>query len=131
MNAPRLQSFRLKNFKAVRDSGVINFTPLTVFIGGNGSGKSSIIEGLEMLHIRAARLYDIPTKNFIQNWQFASLLPQNMGEPRPQRLAGGQVKLEKDGSNIAEYLLDIRKISPTAFEGIVRTLQYVLPYSQD
>ena|SRR5437588_11817239 len=53
MNAPRLQSFRLKNFKAVRDSGVINFTPLTVFIGGNGSGKSSIIEGLEMLHIIA------------------------------------------------------------------------------
>ena len=43
-----LQSFRLNNFKAVRDSGVIRFTPLTVFIGNNGSGKSSLIEGLEM-----------------------------------------------------------------------------------
>ncbi|MDO8721949.1 MAG: AAA family ATPase [Syntrophales bacterium] len=43
-----LQSFRLKNFKAVRDSGLIRFTPLTVFIGNNGSGKSSLIEGLEM-----------------------------------------------------------------------------------
>src|SRR3989454_1396125 len=42
-----LQSFRLKNFKAVRDSGTIRFTPLTVFIGHNGSGKSSIVEGLE------------------------------------------------------------------------------------
>src|SRR2546430_3829814 len=42
-----LQSFRLKNFKAVRDSGTIRFTPLTVFIGNNGSGKSSIVEGLE------------------------------------------------------------------------------------
>ena len=39
------QSFRLKNFKAVRDSGTIKFGPLTVFIGDNGSGKSSIIEG--------------------------------------------------------------------------------------
>ena len=44
-----LQSFHLKNFKAVRDSGVIQFTPLTAFIGNNGSGKSSVIEGLEAL----------------------------------------------------------------------------------
>lgn len=42
-----LQTFRLRNFKAVRDSGVVKFTPLTVFIGNNGSGKSSLIEGLE------------------------------------------------------------------------------------
>src|SRR5262249_9774412 len=42
-----LRSFRLKNFKAARDSGVIRFQPLTVFIGNNGSGKSSILEGLE------------------------------------------------------------------------------------
>ncbi len=28
-----LQTFRLRNFKAVRDSGVVKFTPLTVFIG--------------------------------------------------------------------------------------------------
>ena len=50
MNSPRLQSFRLRNFKAVQDSGTITFTPLTVFIGNNGSGKSSILEGLEMLY---------------------------------------------------------------------------------
>lgn len=42
-----LQTFRLRNFKAVRDSGAIKFAPLTVFIGNNGSGKSSLIEGLE------------------------------------------------------------------------------------
>ena len=42
-----LRYFRLKNFKAVRDSRIIRFTPLTVFIGNNGSGKSSIVEGLE------------------------------------------------------------------------------------
>ncbi|MEH2260553.1 hypothetical protein [Nostoc sp.] len=28
-----LESFRLKNFKAVQDSRTVNFTPLTVFIG--------------------------------------------------------------------------------------------------
>lgn len=42
-----LRSFRLQNFKAVRDSGKVAFGPLTVFIGNNGSGKSSLIEGLE------------------------------------------------------------------------------------
>src|SRR5438128_5562800 len=44
-----LESFRLRNFKAVRDSGTVTFSPLTVFIGNNGSGKSSLIEGLETL----------------------------------------------------------------------------------
>ena len=42
-----LKSFRLKNFKAIRDSGVVDFTPLTVLIGDNGSGKSSLVEGLQ------------------------------------------------------------------------------------
>ena len=41
-----LKSFRLKNFKAIRDSGVVKFTPLTVLIGDNGSGKSSLIDGM-------------------------------------------------------------------------------------
>ncbi|MFH1672908.1 MAG: AAA family ATPase [Pseudomonadota bacterium] len=36
-----LSSFSLKNFKAVQDSKTIKFTPLTAFVGNNGSGKSS------------------------------------------------------------------------------------------
>ena len=42
-----LETVRIRNFKAIRDSGVVTFTPLSVFIGNNGSGKSSLIEGLE------------------------------------------------------------------------------------
>ncbi len=263
MNELPLQSFRLKNFKAVQDSGTIKFSPLTVFIGNNGSGKSSIIEGLEtlylavtqsltfamdqwrgfdyiwnkavahdkiirkpgvrpyyenpmsfelksrlgrkidsnymleiakasgqdensilktdlfikqeklsqrgrnvptfnftrddsnhvagnytvdneekfaadliggisLLNLSASRLsYDIPVRDFIHSWQFVSLVPQFMGHERPRSRVGGQVKLEKDGSNIAEYLLNIQRINSSTFEDIVRTLQYVLPYSQD
>lgn len=41
-----LAGVRVKNFKAVQDSKAIRFTPLTVFIGNNGSGKSNIIEAL-------------------------------------------------------------------------------------
>ena len=47
MSGSLIQSFRLKNFKAVRDSGVAKFTRPTVFIGNNGSGKSSLVEGLQ------------------------------------------------------------------------------------
>ncbi len=44
-----LSSVRIKNFKAIRDSGSLRLDPLTVFIGNNGSGKSSVIEALEMV----------------------------------------------------------------------------------
>lgn len=45
----KLSSVRVRNFKAVADSGALRLTPLTVFIGNNGSGKSSIIEALQTL----------------------------------------------------------------------------------
>lgn len=42
-----LRSIQIKNFKAIADSGRIELTPLTVFVGHNGTGKSSVIEALE------------------------------------------------------------------------------------
>jgi predicted ATPase len=264
MKTPMLQSFRLENFKAVRDSGTVKFGPLTAFIGNNGSGKSSLIEGLETLHsivtegvdkamqqwrgiehiwhqglsrqlrmskdgvayhVNPMRFYlrgragenltpftsstevtlrpggnelliyqervsftrgpkyerdptgkitAQPTRStkpgeevsgpafraqlddrgyfrqaeplsndnslleqvqttakFISAWQFLTLIPQNMGAPIPQSRTGGTIRLAKDGSNIAQYLLDIRTKDSNAFDGIVETLQYVLPYTRD
>ena len=43
----RLDKVAIENFKAVTRSGELSLTPLTVFIGNNGAGKSSLIEGLE------------------------------------------------------------------------------------
>jgi predicted ATPase len=57
--------FRLQNFKAVRDSGPLRLTPLTVFIGNNGSGKSSLIEGLEMLQALSTDGLDLA----MQQWR--------------------------------------------------------------
>jgi predicted ATPase len=54
-----------------------------------------------------------------------------MGSPRPQKRASSQISLNSDGSNIAEYLLSIYKLDKTAFDGIVETLQYILPYARD
>jgi predicted ATPase len=69
-----LDTVRLLNFKAVRDSGKIQFTPLTVFIGNNGSGKSSLLEALETFwRVIELNLDDafIPWKGFENIWNKA------------------------------------------------------------
>lgn len=233
-----IQSFRLKNFKAVRDSGVVRFSPFTVFIGNNGVGKSSLIEGLETFQTIVAEGLDaalarwlglehilykgtrhtdrimksgrLATENPLQftvqgwlggrpahvrmyigfregkedevwieyerykergekqyerdgnelsrmlpnqvtriddeesilgylrsvythidRWQFVLLDPAGMGYPHATKRTRGRVKLGRGGSNVAEYLLDIRSRDQDAFDGIIETLSYVLPYAED
>jgi predicted ATPase len=239
-----LKTFRLRNFKAICDSRVVRFTPLTVLIGNNGSGKSSLVEGLEtfqtiveqgldkamqqwrgfehiwnsacqhelrhrgdgepyytnpmsfevsgasearqfradmsinavdgknriLIEDEFLRVNDVELKRditgnvrvlplkagppyrmapgfssfrssaipgmlgdwgFTDDWQFVSLVPQAMGSPAPQSRVATQVRLAKDGSNIAEYLLGIRDQDPGAFDGIIDSLRYVLPYAAD
>lgn len=41
-----ITSIRIKNFKAIKDTGELKMNPLTCFIGFNGSGKSSVLEAL-------------------------------------------------------------------------------------
>lgn len=197
-----LSSFHLINFKAVRNSGRLKLTPLTAFIGHNGSGKSSLVEaletvrtltlhgldqamipwhGFEYIHNRAkskssgksngpapmsftlqgrsnapfkakieisadgqydrisvtgykastssAKLQDRANfitedgiidpslKKFVTPWQFLRLDPDSMTEPLPQRRSVKSVRLNSNGSNIAEYLLSIRDMDMGAFEG--------------
>lgn len=243
---PMLKSFRLKNFKAIRDSGVVEFSPLTVLIGDNGSGKSSLIEGMQTLQKLCIQELDHVMQNwrgfeniinppikrlngktqfppningisfsiegeiedkpfsfttkinlsaetntiFIEHeklelidriifhrdkygnlnngagkqiaenilpgqlsfqtyfsvadnqenrsialnlllgmieWQFVTLQPRWMGEPRPIKRTSGKIRLDPAGSNITEYLLEIMRVAPDNFEGIVDTLQFILP----
>jgi predicted ATPase len=223
----KLQSVRVRNFKAIVDSKTVKLGPLTVFIGNNGTGKSSLIEALETyqsivrdgldiamqrwLGIEHARhkgqeareragvmvnpirfelaLGESPRKvcrieleanndpaanrifiageriaaperalivrdpakaygfgysilpsslehyarevQHIHGWQFLMLAPERMGLPVPQQRTAGGVRLAKDGSNIADFLLDIRRQDPNVFDGIVETMAYVLPYARD
>ena len=212
-----LAGLKVKNFKAIQDSKSIKFTPLTTFIGNNGSGKSSIIEALETFEILAThgideamqpwhgfehiwseaklhkdikgritnpmsftlrgldqsekfkcsievvsdsqfdRVYyqsykasyasgdfiarlnfisegeiaDPKLKSFVKDWQFLKLNPYLMTEPLPQKRSYGTIKLDKAGSNIAEYLQSIRDLDVQTFNGIVETLRVVLPYVED
>ncbi len=226
----RLQSVRIRNFKAIVDSKVVRLGPLTAFIGHNGAGKSSLIEALETyqaivregldramqrwLGIEHARhkgqeaklrqgepinpisfelalgpsprkvsridmtvnndpaanqmfIVDervvFSDKTFVERspkeapqsfgqslsmltspafylaeladtvwgWQFLALAPERMGHPVPQQRTAGGVRLERDGSNIADYLLDLRRQDQNAFDGIVETMSYILPYARD
>ena len=44
-----LRNIHIKNFKGWKDTGVINLSPITLFLGGNSSGKSSIGQLLVLL----------------------------------------------------------------------------------
>jgi predicted ATPase len=213
----QLRALEVRNFKAIANSGWLRVGSLTVFVGHNGSGKSSLIEALETYqsivvngldiamqrwlgieHVRhfaaegamslqldigqstynstdltmeiqtdaqASRIgitketarhtngwaFDhgkvqdpgrsiltfprtpglAKVADHIRSWQFLSLQPENMGLPVPQKRTSGQVRLAKDGSNIADYLLDIQRLDRGALEGIVQAMAYVLPFASD
>lgn len=46
----RLDTLRIRNFKAIRDTGPLKLTPFTALIGNNGSGKSSLLEALLFIY---------------------------------------------------------------------------------
>src|SRR5713101_7031668 len=60
-----LNSISIENFKAVRKSGTVKLTPLTVFIGNNGSGKSSLLEGLEIYQGTVSRGLDAAIERWV------------------------------------------------------------------
>ena len=41
---PRIESLRVKNYRALRDVELKNITPLSAFLGANGSGKSTLFD---------------------------------------------------------------------------------------
>ena len=43
----QIKSIAVENFKALRTSGTVRLRPLSVIIGNNGSGKSSLLEAVE------------------------------------------------------------------------------------
>ncbi|MGB0932420.1 MAG: AAA family ATPase, partial [Chitinophagales bacterium] len=38
-----MKSFQLKNIKSFKDTGEIELKPITIFVGKNSSGKSSLV----------------------------------------------------------------------------------------
>ena len=54
-----------------------------------------------------------------------------MGIPAQQITAPERYQLQRDGSNLGQYLWEIRERDLTAFEGILEALRFVLPFAAD
>ena len=55
-----------------------------------------------------------------------------MGRPAVKQMAANKsITLNRDGSNLAQYLLSIRDQDSSAFEGIVEAMQFVLDYARN
>jgi len=230
----QIKSIAVENFKALRASGTVKLKPLSVIIGNNGSGKSSLLEAVETYrrilldgvdiamdhwqgfeHIRhkaanarltttarldpsrqhdamlfklklsmprgpvalsmkvnlreAGNILYIQDERFklgkraaigrdelgaasssgegrsviygvqdldssldgLRSMLFLRLNPDAIGNLQSVKRSGGRVRLAGDGANVAEYLIDLRERSPSAFEQITSALRYVLPYASD
>ena len=59
-----LKQIQVKNFKVIKDSSLLDLQPLTVLIGRNGSGKSSLIEALDWIGLAVAEGAEVATEPF-------------------------------------------------------------------
>jgi predicted ATPase len=76
-----LKKLTIRNFKAIEDM-TIEFSPLTVLIGGNGCGKSTVLQALDFL--RSAAFRDIPEYLRDRGWKFSELKSQcDGGKDKP------------------------------------------------
>lgn len=62
---------------------------------------------------------------------FLRLNPDTIGQLQSVKRSERRIQLASDGSNVAEYLIDLRERSPSAFEEVTHALRYVLPYASD
>lgn len=48
------ESLRIRNFRSIRDSGILNLSNVNVFVGANNSGKSSVLYALMLIKMTLA-----------------------------------------------------------------------------
>lgn len=60
----KLESFRVKNYRSINDSGEVKVSRITALLGRNESGKSNLLKGLESLNPAEGLQALHPTKDF-------------------------------------------------------------------
>jgi predicted ATPase len=76
-----LKKLTIKNFKAIQEM-TVEFDHLTVLIGGNSCGKTTVLQALDFL--RSATVRDIPDYLEMRKWTIAELKSKlNDGENKP------------------------------------------------
>jgi len=108
-----------ERFRVGKDAEIVRHT---VGAGQTAGEGKSVIFGLAALDSAVAHL---------RNMLFLRLNPDAIGSLQSVKRTGGRVWLSGDGANVAEYLIDLRERSPSAFEQVTQALHYVLPYASD
>ena len=65
----RLETFSIKNFRSIIDSGPIDVADLTALLGRNESGKSNLLRGLQSLNSADGLEPMRPIKDFPRHWR--------------------------------------------------------------
>lgn len=124
-----LHSLRIQGFKSIKDQ-LVEFSPLNVFIGGNGAGKSNLIGVFHFLNRITRQELALYTG---QSGGANSIL--HFGRRRTETLSIEVVFAERHVKNIYEFTL-----SPTDADGFLfeqeatyfwDTTRYERPYAAD
>ncbi|GBU27235.1 hypothetical protein R84B8_00762 [Treponema sp. R8-4-B8] len=100
-----LKKLTIRNFKAIQDM-TIEFTPLTVLIGENSCGKSTILQALDFLCSVSSR--DIHEYLREKEWNFEEIKSQcNGGIKKPVEFISTWNLLMKGGIETIEWSLSI------------------------
>ena len=105
---------RLKNFKNFEDASVNLFEPLTMLLGRNGSGKTNLIEGVELM---AALARGVPT-NDVTDIGRGGALEVRGGLPSCGRFGTPRLTLQLDKAFVK-------------FEGTRRPIDYAIEIATD
>jgi predicted ATPase len=84
-----------------------------------------------MMYLPGESASPLDWKEIVRRWQFLALEPRPMGDPERQRMTDGPPLLNRDGSNLGQYLLSMREASVDAFNDLLEALQFVLPFVRD
>jgi predicted ATPase len=99
-----VSSVTIRNFKAIRDSGRLDFGWLTVFIGSNGSGKSSAIEALETVKRLALGDLDRAMISFrgFEHVHYKGLKRDHRSAPGATRISTGPIGVSVRGNHLGK-----------------------------
>ena len=90
-----IKSIRIRNYKSIRDSGLIEIKPLNVLIGSNGAGKSNFISFFKFLNM----LFERQLQNHIARKGRADGL---MYFGRQSKFLAGEIVFSNDKSRIVD-----------------------------
>lgn len=94
-----IKSIHIENFKSIKDSGVVEFKPINVLIGGNGAGKSNFISFFKFLN----KLYEQQLQLYMaQNGRAESFLFFGI---KSSEYLKGNITFDNDWQNGYEFTM--------------------------